>query len=91
MCLGEAQATHESEKMSPPGGREKSSELTTGVDDAEVFPRASVTWISEVSGGGSDLTARLALTAGGEDLERNVRLAVWWTRQEEDSQSTKSF
>ena len=52
------------------------SGLTTGVDDAEVLPDAGVTGIPEVSGGGSDKTALLALTTGCENLQSHRRLAV---------------
>lgn len=44
-------------------------ELTTGVDDAEVFACARVTRISKISGGGTNQAAFLPLTAGGEDLQ----------------------
>lgn len=50
--------------------------LTTGVDDIEVLPGAGVTRISKVSGGGSDQTAFLSLTAGGQNLQSHRRLAV---------------
>lgn len=50
--------------------------LTTCVDDTEVLPRAGVTGVSEVSAGGSDQTALLALAAGGQNLQRQGRLAI---------------
>lgn len=54
----------------------KMPELTTGVDDAEVFPGAGVTRISKFPGGGTNQAAFLPLTAGGENLQGPRRLAV---------------
>lgn len=48
---------------------EGTTELTTGVDDTEVFPCARVTRISKFPGGGSNQAAFPSLTAGGENLQ----------------------
>lgn len=51
--------------------------LTTGVDDAEVLPSASVTRISKLSRGSSDETGFLSLAAVGQNLQSHGRLALW--------------
>lgn len=55
-------------------------ELTTGVDDTEVFPCARVTRISKFSGSGTNQAAFLPLTAGGKNLQGHRWLAVWRRR-----------
>lgn len=51
--------------------------LTTCVDDTEVLPGASVTWISKFFGGGSDHAAFLSLAQSCEDLQALSWLAFW--------------